>query len=132
MTFALRVAFFCAAVWFVLIAPSWAHDLDCKGQPVDRWTKQGCCGDADALLLGFDQVSGPDGRGAFHVIIDGGDHAVVKENGQPIALAPAKDGCYRVWYRREHLSKPPYPEDDPHGGVGATYHFFCLQGPLAI
>ena len=107
-----------------------AHDLDCKGQPVDRWTKEGCCGDGDALLLRFDQVSGPDKRGAYHVIIDGSDHAVVNNYGVPIAMAPARDGCYRVWYRHEHLGTVPFPEDDPHGGLGDVYHFYCFQGPF--
>ena len=92
----------CVLFW-AAVGKALAHDLDCKGQPVDRWTKLGCCGDADAILLGFDQVAGPDKNGVWRVVIDGAYHAVVDNYGQPIPMAPARDGCYRVWYRRQHV-----------------------------
>ena len=115
----------------LLSSPALAHDLDCVGKPVPADVKRACCGAGDDLVLSPEAVRGQDGRGAWHVVIDGADHAVVDQNGAPIRLAPAFDGCYRVWYRRRHSSQPPFPSDDPHGGTGEEYHFFCFQGPLA-
>jgi hypothetical protein len=105
-----------------------AHDIGCHGVPVEPATKTGCCGPADALQLRPEQMR-QDSRGVWHAVIDGADHAVVDPQGAPIAMLPSNDGCFWVWYRREN-AVGTYTPEDPHGGGGAGYHFYCLEGPF--
>ena len=116
-----------------LLAIGWgaqAHDLGCNGVPVAPTTKTGCCGEADALQVPARSVI-QDQMGVWHVILDGSDHALIDTTGAPLGMLPSNDGCYWVWYRRQHLgAAPPYPPSDPHGGDGPNYHFYCFQGPF--
>ena len=98
--------------------------------PVEPATKTGCCGPADALQLRPEQMR-QDFGGVWHAVIDGADHAVVDPQGAPIAMLPSNDGCFWVWYRREN-AVGTYTPEDPHGGGGAGYHFYCLEGPFPV
>jgi hypothetical protein len=107
-----------------------AHNIGCHGVPVEPATKTGCCGPADALQLRPEQMR-QDSSGVWHAVIDGADHSVVDPQGAPIAMLPSNDGCFWVWYRREN-AVGTYTPEDPHGGGGAGYHFYCLEGPFPV
>ena len=131
MTFLLRIAFFFAAVWYVLLAPATAHDVGCKGIPVEPAVKSGCCGVADALQVPPESVR-QEANGVWHIAIDGADHEIRDTNGAPLEMLPSNDGCYWIWYRRQNVGWPPFPPANPHGGKGSGYHFYCFQGPYPV
>ena len=125
MIFLLRIAFFAAAVWYVLLAPAIAHTTWVNGKPVPDWVRHQCCGLADVHHLTADQVHPVEGGylvdgfnpEAYNGIASASDWTFTKVIPASHIL-PSQDGDWWAFYREN--------------GDGTTGPMYCFFGPMDL
>ena len=120
---ALRIAFFCIAVWFILLAPANAHDVWADGKPVPDWVKHECCGPNDVHHLTADQIHAV--KGGYMIDgfnpVDAPTHYPGWTYSKVIpssAILPSQDGDWWAFYREN--------------SDGTTGPMYCFFGPMDL